>query len=132
MLDFCISINFQKGTTETFLSHRYLKQNARVSNRVSNITDVARQQLSKWLTSDYKLYNHFAKKLQVQIDNYGREQMEADVKSLREMNSQMIEECVLEVADNSKLKGEFRYLLFVVKIFVFVKRINAIINIQRY
>ena len=111
MLDFCISINFQKGTTETFLSHRYLKQNARVSNRVSNITDVARQQLSKWLSSDYKLYNHFAKKLQVQIDNYGREQMEADVKILREMNSQMIEECVLEVADNSKLKGEFRYLL---------------------
>ena len=39
---------------------------------------------------------------------YGRERLEKDVAKLREMNRKLREECVLQVADNSLLKGEFK------------------------
>lgn len=89
---------------------RYLKQNVRKSSKVSAISDTSRKQLQKWLHADYKLYNHFEKKLQSQIDKYGRDQMAKDVEMLRKLNDDLKSECVLEVADNSKLKGEFRLI----------------------
>ena len=47
---------------------RYLKQNARKSSKVSEISETSREQLQNWLQADYKLYNHFEKKLQTLID----------------------------------------------------------------
>ena len=35
-------------------------------------------------------------------------QLDEDVGKLRELNKRLEEECVLEVADNTKLKGEFK------------------------
>ena len=35
-------------------------------------------------------------------------QLDEDVGKLRELNKKLEEECVLEVADNTKLKGEFK------------------------
>ena len=92
----------------SFHIHRYLKQNARVSSKVSNITDTSRQHLTNWLKADYNLYKHFYNKLQHQIDQYGRDQMAKDVKTLNILNDKLKKDCVLEVADNSKLKGEFK------------------------
>ena len=37
-----------------------------------------------------------------------KEQLDEDVGKLRELNKRLEEECVLEVADNTKLKGEFK------------------------
>ena len=39
---------------------------------------------------------------------YGRDQMKQDVATLRSLNEDLKTDCVIEVADNSKLKGEFR------------------------
>ena len=47
---------------------RYLKQNARVSSKVSNITETARGSLETWLEADRKLYDHFAQKMDDLID----------------------------------------------------------------
>ena len=51
----------------------------------------------EWLQSWYNL-NVDAKKAQ----------LDEDVGKLRELNKKLEEECVLEVADNTKLKGEFK------------------------
>ena len=55
---------------------RYLKQNARKSELVSNITDPARTSLNKWLEADNKLYTHFVKKLNHMIDRWQNLELE--------------------------------------------------------
>ena len=87
---------------------RYLKQNARKSEKVSKIKKSSRDNLVKWLKADFQLYKHFVKKLETLIDKYGRDRMAQDVETLRSLNEELRKECVLEVADNSKLKGEFK------------------------
>ena len=47
---------------------RYLKQNARKSSKVSNITETARGSLETWLEADRKLYDHFLQKMDDLID----------------------------------------------------------------
>ena len=47
---------------------RYLKQNARKSSKVSNITETARGYLETWLEADRKLYDHFLQKMDDLID----------------------------------------------------------------
>ena len=47
---------------------RYLKQNARKSSKVSDISPESRLQLQEWLKADYQLYNHFVKRLDTLID----------------------------------------------------------------
>jgi hypothetical protein len=39
---------------------------------------------------------------------YGRDQLDRDVATLRQLNEELTKDCVKEVADNSKLTGEFR------------------------
>ena len=87
-----------------------MKQNARKASKVSEISETSRKHLQTWLSSDYKLYNHYVKKLQRLIDDYGREKMSKDVEILRSLNEDLRKQCVLEVTDNSKLKGEFKYV----------------------
>ena len=77
---------------------------------MSEISETSRKHLQTWLSSDYKLYNHYVKKLQRLIDDYGREKMSKDVETLRSLNEDLRKQCVLEVTDNSKLKGEFKYV----------------------
>ena len=50
--------------------------------------------------SQNKKKNSITTMLKVQLDE--------DVGKLRELNKKLEEECVLEVADNTKLKGEFK------------------------
>ena len=89
---------------------------------MSNITREARTTLTEWLAADYQLYNHFKAKFHAAVDSYGKVwwlqsqdnlmsmkvQLDEDVGKLRELNKRLEEECVLEVADNTKLKGEFK------------------------
>jgi hypothetical protein len=46
------------------------------------------------------LTNHYCR--------YGRKQLDKDVATLRQLNEELTKDCVKEVADNSKLTGEFR------------------------
>ena len=45
-----------------------MKQNARKSSKVSNITETARGSLETWLEADRKLYDHFVQKMDDLID----------------------------------------------------------------
>ena len=54
---------------------RYLKQNARVSSKVSNITKAARDSLESWLEADRKLYNHFVQKMDGLINRSDLEEL---------------------------------------------------------
>ena len=47
---------------------RYLKQNARKADKVSNITQEARETLTNWLSADYKLYKHYEQKFQAEVE----------------------------------------------------------------
>ena len=47
---------------------RYLKQNARKANKVSNITEEARGQLKTWLSADFQLYKHYENKFQLEVE----------------------------------------------------------------
>ena len=49
---------------------RYLKQNARKADKVSNITEEARSQLTGWLLGDYRLYSHYLAKFQLEVERY--------------------------------------------------------------
>ena len=44
----------------------------------------------------------------MQVEAYGMERMRKDVARLQQLNAELSQDCVKEVADNSKLKGEFR------------------------
>ena len=39
---------------------------------------------------------------------YGRDRLARQVETLRKLNTDLADDCVKEVADNSKLKGQFR------------------------
>jgi hypothetical protein len=47
---------------------RYLKQNARKADKVSNITEEARGQLTSWLAADFRLYKHYEAKFQLEVE----------------------------------------------------------------
>ena len=55
-------------TVLTASASRYLKQNARKASVVSNITERARERLGSWLEGDQRLYSHFVRKINLQID----------------------------------------------------------------
>ena len=55
-------------TVLTASSSRYLKQNARKASVVSNITERARERLESWLEGDQRLYSHFVRKINLQMD----------------------------------------------------------------
>ena len=42
--------------------------------------------------------------------SYGKEELEADVARLQALNDQLRVDCVLDVGDNSKLSGEFKWV----------------------
>jgi len=90
---------------------RYLRQNSRKASKVSNITVEAKEALTNWLEADFQLYRHFEQKYQQEVESYGSDQLTADVAKLRQLNKQLMDDCVLEVADNSKLKGDFKTAL---------------------
>merc|ERR1719369_463414 len=97
---------------------RYLKQNARKAEKVSNITKEATGLLKTWLSADFLLYEHFLTKFWQEVERYGKEQLDRDVAILRQLNVELTKDCVKEVADNSKLKGEFRMALDIVEGYV--------------
>ena len=49
---------------------RYLAHNARKADKVSNITEEARRQLTNWLAADFQLYKHFEAKFLIEVQKY--------------------------------------------------------------
>ena len=78
-----------------------LKVNARKSSAVEKLSQKARDILRDWLWADQMLYDFFSKELKRKRELYGHDRMENDVKQLKELNSQVKSECVLEVVKNN-------------------------------
>lgn len=87
---------------------KYLKLNARKASSKSNMTSETRDILRQWLWADYQLYDHFYKTFQDAVVRYGQVELQEDVAALRKINQKLMDDCIVEVADNSKLEGEFR------------------------
>ena len=92
----------------------YLKQNERIEDKKSKITPRAREILTKWLWADYMLYNHYKAKFEERVSAFGADKMDMRTKTLTLLNEKVKASCVIEKADNDKLKGEFRMALNIV------------------
>ena len=69
-----------------------------------------RQKLKFWLAADYQLYNHFAKKLEEKMLEFGKERLASEVAELQMLNLEVRERCVVEeeLRDTSRLSKTFR------------------------
>ena len=68
-----------------------------------------RQKLKSWLAADYQLYNHFAKKLEDKMVNFGKVRLAAEVAELQRLNLEVRERCVLEeTSETGRLSEKFR------------------------
>jgi len=86
-----------------------LKLNARKPSQKSALSEESRQKLKSWLSADYLLYDHFAKKLKDKMVTFGKERLAKEVAELRKLNLEVEERCVLEeVKDTGKLSENFR------------------------
>jgi len=89
-----------------------LKQNERVKAKKSNMTEETRRILREWMWADQLLYDHFKGKLSKQIGSHL--QIQEKVLKLRELNDNLISDCVLKRGDNDVLSGEFKMALKIV------------------
>ena len=65
--------------------------------------------LKSWLAADYQLYNHFAKKLEDKMLEFGKARLAEEVAELQRLNLEVRERCVLEeVLDTGRLSKNFR------------------------
>ena len=86
-----------------------LKLNARKASQKSALSEETREKLKSWLAADYQLYNHFAKKLENRMVEFGKERLAAEVAELQRLNLEVRERCVLEeVKETGKLSEKFR------------------------
>ena len=86
-----------------------LKLNARKPSQKSALSEESRLKLKSWLSADYLLYDHFAKKLKDKMVKFGKERLAEEVAELRKSNLEVEKRCVLEeVKDTGKLSENFR------------------------
>ena len=78
-----------------------LKLNARKVSQKSALSEETRRKLKSWLAADYQLYNHFAKKLEAKMGQFGEERLAAEVTELQRLNLEVRERCVLEEVRNA-------------------------------
>ena len=86
-----------------------MKLNARKASQKSALSEETRQKLKSWLAADYQLYNHFAKKLEDKMLEFGKERLAAEVAELQRLNLEVRERCVLEeTSETGRLSEKFR------------------------
>ena len=58
-----------------------------------------------------QLYDHFVDKFNKAVEEFGRARMSAELNKLQKLNDEVRETCVVDIADNSKLTGNYRLYL---------------------
>lgn len=71
----------------------YLVSNAR-SKTTTQIDDDLRSKITDWNLADSRLYNHFSAVFLKKIAAYGNERLNRDLKTLKQLNSEMRENCL--------------------------------------
>lgn len=84
------------------------KLNARKESKITSLSSEARRELEKYLAADYILYNHFTKKFDEKVRQYGKSSMEKGVKELKRQNEEKKKSCSLTAVANEKVIGENR------------------------
>ena len=77
--------------------------------QVDEISQETRELLAEIMKPDYKLYNHFKKKFENRVEQFGRERMKYEVSKLKSANEKKIEECGIVSKDNNELSGEYKW-----------------------
>jgi len=83
-----------------------LKLNTRKPSTVSSLSPESRSLLQSWLWADTTLYTYFKDKLHRKKLELGVERMGSQVETLRTLNTQMEEECVIQVVNDTKSLAE--------------------------
>lgn len=90
----------------------YLRLNTRsdqAKKQVNAATEATRATLKEWLWADFVLYDHFSRKLERRMEEYGIERLKDQVKELRRRNQVLKVRCKAElVSDRSRLPRVFR------------------------
>ena len=81
------------------------KLNARKDSKKIPLSEGARAALQEYLAADYKLYNHFKNKFEIQVRKFGERKMEQELGTLRLANTNMKERCSINKVDNDKVSG---------------------------
>ena len=85
----------------------YLKLNSLKKEMKSQISPEARAALKEWLWGDYLLYDHFKKKFEATINEFGRDKLEQEMRILKTANGNVKKRCIQAKVDNRELKGQF-------------------------
>lgn len=57
------------------------------------------------LAQDYKVYSHFKKKFEMQLETFGYTEMVEQMAELRRANEAVMKKCEFSAADNNKISG---------------------------
>lgn len=88
----------------------YMRLNERSDETKSQMEAQTKAKLKKWLWADYKLYNHFSKRLDEKIKDFGLQEMTKEVEFLKLANYQLEKNCHKTYLDNSNLKGTVYFM----------------------
>ena len=83
-----------------------IKLNAHDTSTKSKVSKKAREALKSWLKGDYVIYDHFRKKFQEHVENFGLDKMEHELEILRHANSEMAKQCEIKQVSNEELNPD--------------------------
>lgn len=86
----------------------FFKHNARSADaqRKTNLTEADREKLRALNSADFQIYDHFLKKFQRRVRQFGDKKMDEGLLQLKTLNRQMKKECVARVVADDDGLGE--------------------------
>ncbi len=90
----------------TYADVTFLRLN--VQSIKSTLSEKARRSLRSWLQADYALYDHFARKFDAAVDEFGRDQMRQELAILSDANAEVHKRCHFVQKDVKELSEELR------------------------
>ena len=82
-----------------------IKLNAHNASTKSKLSKKARKYLKSWLKGDYVIYDHFRKKFQEYVENFGLDKMDRELEILRHGKSDMTKKCEFRQVSNEELNA---------------------------
>ena len=96
----------------------FLNKNARRGPFVASLSEEQIQTLEELNKEDVMLYQHFLRKHEVEVDNFGREKMAEEVAKLAGLRQNVTDECNIKTVKGKVAKGKFEEYSEIVDAFV--------------
>ena len=84
----------------------YMSQNIRVQSQKSTLSKETEKFLKEWMWADMMLYEHFAKKFEKRIEEFGPERMTSQVADLEARNQRLLRNCTVSEVGMTEKMGE--------------------------